>query len=186
MMCRMVCASRSGRCTGSSLDLNVPGIKSTPAPAEALHAGYARAGAYTDCFSTELPGHVTRAQFVEAFYTTWIFKLERWILAWAVARPSTDDDARELAAGVRDRFAAWTVESRATDQLLMCDYLKHTRSWLMVAACVLDGQPATRLYFGSVVVPVTRLPYKLLLGFHRLYSRVLLSSARTRLAKLRA
>jgi hypothetical protein len=129
---------------------------------------------------------VSHAQFVEAFYTTWIFKLERWILSWAVAKPSTDEEARGLAAGTRDRFAAWTVEDRATDQLLMCDYQKHTRSWLMVAACELDGNPATRLYFGSVVVPVERFAYKALLGFHRLYSRLLLNSARARLAKLRA
>jgi hypothetical protein len=129
---------------------------------------------------------VSHAQFVEAFYTSWVFKLERWILSWAVGKPSTDDEARGLAAGTLDRFAAWTVEDRATNQLLMCDYLKHTRSWLMVAACERDGRPATRLYFGSVVVPVARFPYKVLLGFHRLYSRVLLSSARARLAKLRA
>ena len=127
---------------------------------------------------------MSHAQFVEAFYTTWVFKLERLILKWAVAKPSTDVEAKELAAGMRDRFAAWTVEDRATDQLLMCDYLKHTRSWLMVAPCELDGLPATRLHFGSVVVSVRRFPYNALLGFHKLYSRVLLSSARARLAKL--
>ena len=160
-------------------------IKSSPAPDEALHAKYERAGAYTDCFTTEIPGEVSHSQFVEAFYTTWVFKLERVILKWAVAKPSTDVEARELAAGARDRFAAWTVEDRATNQLLMCDYLKHTRSWLMVASCELDGVPATRLYFGSAVVPVRRFPYNALLGFHKLYSRLLLSSTRTRLKKLR-
>lgn len=153
-------------------------------PAEALHAKYARAGAYTDCFTVEVAGHVSHAQFVEAFYTTWVFKLERRILQWIVDKPSTDAEARELAIGARDRFAAWTVEGRATDQLLMCDYLKQTRSWLMVAPCELDGLPATRLHFGSVVVQVRRFPFNALLGFHKLYSRVLLSSARTRLAKL--
>jgi hypothetical protein len=56
----------------------------------------------------------------------------------------------------------------------------------MVAPVDLNGLPATRLYFGSVVVPVRQFPYKVLIGFHRLYSRVLLSSARARLAKLRA
>jgi len=159
-------------------------IKSGPAPDDALHAKYERSGAYTDCFTTEIPGRVSHSQFVEAFYTSRVFKLERLILKWIVDKPSTDAEARELAAGVRDRFAAWTVEGRATDQLLMCDYLKHTRSWLMVAHRELDGRPATRLHFGSVVVPLRRFPYNVLLGFHRLYSRVLLSSARARLAKL--
>lgn len=163
-------------------------------PEEALHAKYARAGAYTDCFTVEVPGHISHAQFVEAFYTTWVFKLERLILQWIVGKPSTDAEARELAAGTRDRFAAWTVEDRATDQLLMCDYLGRTRSWLMVAATGSSHLPSTRLCFGSVVVPVvdkatgqSKLgsPYSALLGFHKLYSRVLLHAARARLAKSR-
>jgi hypothetical protein len=70
--------------------------------------------------------------------------------------------------------------------LLMCDYLRRTRSWLMVEPL----EAGTRLYFGSVVVPVRdasgRLelgsPYSALLGFHKLYSRILLASARSRLA----
>ena len=161
-----------------------PGIKATPAPSGALHAKYAQTGAYTDCFSTEVPGRISQAQFVEAFYTTWVFKLERRILAWIIAKPSTDEEAKALAAAARDRFAAWTVEERTAGQLLMCDHLGHTRSWFMVMPCELAGGPATRLYFGSVVVPVRRFPYKVLIGFHRLYSRVLLSSARRRLAQL--
>ena len=159
-------------------------IKSGPAPDAALHAQYARTGAYIDCFTTVIPGRVSHSQFVEAFYTSRVFKLERLILKWLVDKPSTDVEAKELAAGVRDRFAAWTVESRSTDQLLMCDYLGQTRSWLMVAACERDGSPATRLHFGSVVTSVRRFPFNVLLGFHRLYSRILLKSAKARLAKL--
>jgi len=159
-------------------------IKSSPAPDAALHERYRRAGAYTDCFTTEVAGRVTHAQFVEAFYTSKVFKLERLILKWIVDKPSTDAEAKELAAGVRDRFAAWTVEDRSVDQLLMCDYLGQTRSWLMVAACERDGSPATRLHFGSVVTSVRRFPFNVLLGFHRLYSRILLKSAKARLAKL--
>ena len=106
------------------------------------------------------------------------------ILKWLVDKPSTDAEAKELAAGTRDRFAAWTVEERSTDQLLMCDYLGQTRSWLMVAACERDGSPATRLHFGSVVTSVRRFPFNVLLGFHRLYSRILLNSAEARLEKL--
>jgi hypothetical protein len=157
---------------------------SETAPDLALHAKYARTGAYTDCFTTIVAGCVSHSRFVEAFYTSRVFRLERLILKWLIDKPSTDAEAQELAAGTRDRFAAWSVEDRAADQLLMCDYLGQTHSWLMVATCERDGSPATRLHFGSVVAHVRRFPYNVLLGFHRLYSRVLLSSARARLTKL--
>jgi hypothetical protein len=165
-------------------------VHKLPLPDEALHASHARDGAYTDCYSALIERRVTHAQFVEAFYTTWLFKLERWILAWMVGKPSTDDQARQLALGQTSRFAAWTVEARATDQLLMCDFMNTTRSWLMVAG---SGQPdVTRLYFGSVVAarvnPRTGKrelgrSYRALLGFHKLYSRALLAAARARLAR---
>ncbi len=124
------------------------------------------------------------------FYTTWLFRLERWILRLAVARPSTDEEARQLARGERGAFAAWSVEARAPDQLLMCDFTGRTRSWLMVAPAA--GATGTRLYFGSVVVPV-RDPktgemglgpvHGPLIGFHKLYSRLLLGAAARRLAR---
>ena len=159
-------------------------VVSRPLPGASLHEPYARSGAYTDCFTTDVAGKVSLAQFVEAFYTSRVFKLERWILEWLVNKPSTDAEARELAAAGRDRFAAWTVEARTTDQLLMCDYLRHTRSWLMVTARS-DEPGGTRLHFGSVVVPVRRFPYRVLIGFHRLYSRILLRSAMARLDRMR-
>jgi hypothetical protein len=133
---------------------------------------------------------VTQAQYVEAFYTTWLFKLERWILDRLLKLPSTDAEARQLALGARQHFAAWTVEDRAPGQLLLCDFRGVTRSWLMVSGV---DEAATRLYFGSVVVPETdartgqrRLgsSYRLLLGFHRMYSRALLRAACSRLSSL--
>ncbi len=68
---------------------------------------------------------------MRAFYTTWIFKLERAILKWAVSRASTDLDAKRLAEGEIDRFSAWSVEDRNDNQLLMSDFQGRTRSWLM-------------------------------------------------------
>ena len=156
-------------------------VRPTALPDHALLQSFARNGSYTDCYATDVPGTVSYAQYVTAFYTTWVFKLERWILKWAVSRPSTDEQARQLAAGTLDTFAAWSVEQRADNQILMCDFLGSTRSWLMVAP---QGS-GTRLYFGSAVV--ARGPagigrdYRLLLGFHKLYSRVLLGAARRRL-----
>jgi hypothetical protein len=168
-------------------------IRSIAVPESALLAKYTRAGAYTDCYTCVAPGSVSHAQFIETFYTTVPFKLERLILKWLVAKPSSDLGARELAAGTRVEFAAWTVEARAMDQLLMCDYMARTRSWLMVEPAGSAMSPATRLYFGSAVVPVAdkasgelRLgKYQRLLGFHRLYSRVLLGAARSRLSAAR-
>jgi hypothetical protein len=160
-------------------------IRPQPLPDAALLQAYARDGGYTDCYATDLPRAVSHAQYVEAFYTTWLFRLERWILGWAVSRPSTGAQARELAAGSRDAFAAWSVERRAPDQLLLCDMFGRTRSWLMTAPLPAGG---TRLYFGSGVAPRRdgRLgrTFSLLLGFHKLYSIALLGAARRRLERL--
>jgi hypothetical protein len=160
------------------------GIRTASLPADALLAVYARGGAYTDCFVAAVPAPVTHEQYVAAFYTTWVFRLERTILRWAVARPSTDVQALQLAAGTRDDFAAWHVEARTPDQLLLRDFTGRTRSWLMMEPAG-DG---TRLYFGSAVVPVagaeersTRLVSSTMLCFHKLYSRILLRAARSRL-----
>ncbi len=160
-------------------------------PADALLARYQRDGGYADCYVTEISRSVSHAEYVQAFYTTWLFKLERWILGWAVRRPSTDAEAAELAAGKRDSFAAWTVEQRADDQLLMCDFQGRTRSWLMVS--VIAEGAKTQLRFGSAVVPAASRGragtdrgagmFRLLLGFHKLYSILLLHAARAALLR---
>jgi hypothetical protein len=156
-------------------------IEPCPLPAQALLGRYRDSGAYTDCYGVTVAGDVAHARFVEAFYTTWLFKLERAVLV-GVGKPSTDAQAHALARGDTDAFAAWTVEARSDDQLLLCDYRGRTRSWLMREA--VDG--GTRLYFGSAVVPVVDArtgearmggAFAGLLGFHRLYSRLLLRAA---------
>ena len=163
-------------------------VRPHPLPDDALLNVYARDGRYADCFVTDIPRSVSHAQFVAAFYTTTVFKLERWILKLAVARPSTDEQARQLAAGELEQFAAWSVENRAENQLLLCDLYGRTRSWLMVAP--LPDGAGTRLYFGSAVVPVIDRKtgrssmgtgHSALLSFHKLYSRVLLGAAARRL-----
>jgi hypothetical protein len=163
-------------------------VRACPLPAGTLLQRYREAGAYTDCYSAELPRFVAHAEYVEAFYTTALFKLERWLLRIAASRPSTDAEAHALARGERDAFAAWTVEARTPDQVLLRDFTGRTRSWLMAAPAAAGG---TRLYFGSVVVPERNagtgesgMPavHSRLLGFHRLYSRMLLSAAARRLA----
>jgi hypothetical protein len=170
----------------------VASIQVCALPEQALLTKYARDGAYTDCYATEVARPVSQAEYIEAFYTGAVFKLERLLLAWFVSRPSTDAQAKELASGVLSDFAAWRVEGRSTDQLLMCDLSGRTRSWFMVSPVQTGSSTSTRLYFGSAVVPVhdkasgqARLgfPFKALLGFHKLYSRVLLHAARSRLTR---
>jgi hypothetical protein len=167
----------------------MPTVQPCPLPPHALLAQYVGTG-YTDCYTAQVPRRVSQAEYVEAFYTGRLFKLERLLLALFVARPSTDGEARLLAAGEAAGFAAWRVEGRTADQLLMCDIGGRTRSWLMVSPVPPSGGQ-TQLYFGSAVVPGARGPdgkarmgwvFRLLLGFHKLYSRALLASTRSRLA----
>jgi hypothetical protein len=171
----------------------MPSVAPCELPQTALLRRYLREGTYTDCYVTDVARPVSQAEYVETFYTTLIFRIERLILKWLVARPSTDDEARRLAGGSIAAFAAWTVEARDVDQLLLCDLYGRTRSWLMVAPIASNhGVMGTRLYFGSAVVPITDprtgMPtrghvYNALLGFHKLYSRMLLAAARSRLAR---
>jgi len=168
----------------------MPSIRPCPLPPQALLAKYAETG-YADCYTVEVARSVSHAEYVEAFYTGGLFKVERLLLSLFLSKPSTDIQARQLAAGEAGTFAAWRVEGRATDQLLMCDIGGRTRSWLMVSSA--PELPAqTQLYFGSAVVPVVSGPngrlgmgflFKALLGFHRVYSRALLGSAQARLER---
>jgi hypothetical protein len=161
-------------------------IHPCPLPQTSLLLRYAGGGGHTDCYRVALPGAVTLPTYVEAFYTTPLFKMERLLLR-LVSRGSTDAEARQLARGERKDFAAWMVEARADDQLLLCDYLGRTRSWLMVAAFEDGSALASWLYFGSAVVPVrsgsSAAPtlgagFNALLGLHRVYSLALLGAAR--------
>ncbi len=173
----------------------MPQVQPHPLPTQALLTKYANSGAYTDCFVTEIARTLSHAEFVEAFYTGGLFKAERFLLRVFISKPSTDLQARRLASAELNEFAAWRVEARAVDQLLMCAIDGRTRSWLMVSAAEVPGR--TRLYFGSALLPKptpVNLPdarshlslgfvFKALLVFHNGYSRALLSAAANRLAR---
>lgn len=159
-------------------------IRVEPLPNGALLEHYRQSGAYTDCFVIDVDGEFAHPEFVRAFYTSWLFKIERFILTWVVNKPSNDKEAAALAEDKAESFAAWTVEGRTSDQLLMCDYQSRTRSWLMTAP--LEGGKRTRLYFGSAVVPLRPdgqkdrafgMTFDLLVGFHKFYARALLRAA---------
>jgi hypothetical protein len=149
-------------------------------PAGSLLAAYVASGAYTDCYTTAVSRPASQAEFVEAFYTTAVFKLERLILKWLVSRPSTDHEAGQLGRGEVSSFAAWAVEARSENQVLL--RAGRTRSWLMV------DPTGTRLYFGSAITPRQGrmgAAFTALLGFHKIYSRVLLAAAASRLSRRR-
>lgn len=161
-----------------------PGIVETPLPSNALLRRYDGGRGYSDCFAATVAGRVDQAAYVEAFYTTPLFRMERLVLAALLARPSTDAEALALAKGQSERFAAWTVEGREADQILLCDFQGATRSWLMSAPAG-DG---TTLYFGTAIVPRRggRRPsagFRALVPFHRLYARALLAAAVRRLTR---
>jgi hypothetical protein len=126
--------------------------------------------------------------YVSAFYTTPLFRVERWILEWAAGKPSTDAEVQALAVGHDVPFAAWRVEDRTADQLLLGDFTGRTKSWLRVATAAGDAG-RTHLFFGSAVLPsldprtgTRRLGslFGALLPFHRLYSKLLLAAAAKR------
>jgi hypothetical protein len=148
-----------------------------------------RWGKYGDCFSVTVDRVVSLADFVFAFYTSPVFRIERLLLRAFIGTSSSDSDARALADGSAASFAVWYVGKRTATQLLMCDRYERTRSWFRVVP--LNGG-RTRLQFGSAVAAARDGrtgamalggTFQLLLGFHVLYSRALLRAAKDAVAK---
>ncbi len=139
---------------------------------------------FADCFTTSVPGRVDLETLLQSFYTSRVFKLERLLLAIA-GYSCSDADVLRMANGQADEFSAWRVEAREAQQILLTDVTGATRSWLMVDN-VSGAQSRTLLYFGSAVIPrfaqdgSAQPPspvFRLLQGFHKRYSRILLRSA---------
>lgn len=148
-------------------------VQQIPLPDGTLLARYTAALAcYTDCFVRDVPKQVQLGQFVSAFYKTLLFRAERLILGALAGRPSTDWQVGEVAQGLRQDFAAWTVEDRRADQVVMCDMGEQTRSWFMVV----PQNGSTRLCFGSAVGSKDAPLVRLLMPFHSVYARALLKS----------
>jgi hypothetical protein len=138
-----------------------------------------------DCFMISVERIVSLTEFVLAFYTSPIFRIERVILGLVARAPSTDAEARQLADGSGISFAVWRVGERTATQLLMCDRYERTRSWFRVLPLD-DGE--TLLQFGSAVASrsdpraarARGSLFGLLLKFHVVYSQVLLHAAKRR------
>jgi hypothetical protein len=160
-------------------------VSVVPLPDDALLQRYAdRGDCYTDAFCAKAAPGLAFSDYVQAFYTTPLFRTERLVLRFTVGRPSTDAHVTALAQGTTQHFAAWEVEDRRPDQLLLCDMGGRTRSWLMVRV----AEDGTELYFGSAIVPHHKgaplgVAFERLIGLHKLYSRALLSSAARQLRR---
>jgi hypothetical protein len=167
----------------------MPAITREPVPDDALLRTFRggahpeRWGKYADCFAVSVVRNVTLAQFVFAFYTSPLFLIERGLLRLLINAPSSRADARAIADGTSDKFAAWYVGQRTATQLLMCDRYERTRSWFSVE----PQSDGTRLQFGSAVaarrgektdIPKRPTAFGLLLSFHVVYSRALLRAAK--------
>lgn len=162
------------------------GVTSCAVPNGALLGKYVMPGNYTDCYTACVNRKVELPEFVAAFYATPLFAMERVILKWVVSKPSNEADIRALADGTGVEFAAWSVETRKADELLLRDFRGRTRSWLKCCPDTAAGTGRTALFFGSAVVGAvdtgrgtgpSRVVFRALLPFHRLYSRGLLWSA---------
>lgn len=168
----------------------MPAVCPCEVPANTLLRSYQDGDGYTDCYSSEVPAVITQQRFIEAFYTSPLFKVERTLLRYLASKPGSDVEAKQLAAGNAVKFSAWRVESQSAGELLLADFTGRTRSWLMAKPVI--GSTATVLYFGSAVVPRHSRgaskpgmgwDFYALLGFHRLYSRMLLSAAGRKLCR---
>lgn len=151
-----------------------------------LNAYANQTNVYTDCFTANVPLSVSIAEFTFAFFTTPVFRLERAILSLSGSGHSTDQDVKDLAAGKSEKLAAWRVEKTEANQLLLTASKGRIRTWLMTEPDTSETDH-TRLYFGSAVLPKEKQPdgksemgflFRTLLGFHKMYSRILLWSAK--------
>lgn len=88
-----------------------------------------------------------------------------------------------MSGGTTDEHAAWRVEAREADQVLLCDFLSYTRCWLMAER---TGPSATTLWFSTAIVarrtradgtPRLTRRFQALLPFHRRYAPILLAGA---------
>lgn len=174
----------------------MPTIVARAVPEHTLLYRYGAPAGYADCYVAAVPGAVSQQDFITAFYTSPLFKIERTLLQLLASRPATDADVRQLAAGRATTFSAWRVEAQTDAELLLADVTGHTRSWLMATTGATSAEgaasPTTLLHFGSAVVPRAGRSGKpanmgwafyALLGFHRLYSRLLLAAASRRLRR---
>lgn len=146
-------------------------------------------GHHTDCFETEVAQGVSLADYIEAFFNSPILRLERKLLGLAVAK-SNYNDVLALAQGQSDRIAGWQTEDRDDHEILLTVMGGGIRTWLKV----IPQEDNSRLLFGSAVVPpddgsgAPKMAWwvNALMGFHKLYSHIVLGAAKWQLKRMQA
>lgn len=148
-------------------------VRRARVPASSLIARYvADPASHVDAYVAS--GDATLEQFVRAFFSTPIFRLERRLLRLAGKR-SSDQQVDDLASGAGSVMAAWVIEDRSETELLLTVAGSPIRTWLAVG----PGE----LWFGSAIVADGgKIPFlaKALMPFHHVYSRSLLRAAARR------
>ncbi|WP_432201337.1 hypothetical protein ACRAQ7_03825 [Erythrobacter sp. W53] len=139
-------------------------------PSSSLLAGFGGPENYRDCFARDVPSAVSLSNFIEAFYTSAVFRPERLALG-LIRRGANNADAAKLARGKAANFATWDVIERTETEILLRDFQGATASWLCAQP---DGDGSTRLLFGSWLREPDRTIVRALIPFHVWYSRVLL------------
>lgn len=162
-------------------------ITATALPEQAFLICYeAQPNTHTDCFKATIAKDVSLEAFINAFFTTWLFRIERFILNVALKKPSSDAGIAKLAKGTSETMAAWRTEQRDGDQILLEVQNAPIRTWLMRET----AGDQTHLYFGSAVLPARKDKsgkpamghlFVVLMGFHKLYARALLYFAQRKL-----
>jgi hypothetical protein len=134
---------------------------------------------YSDCFTITVPSRISLQQYVQAFFTCPVFRVERMLLPVA----TSDSEAEAISRGTSGRFGVWSVLERTDDELLATwsvdGYSMHGATWFRVIEVPGD---ATRLEFGSSVTPSEGLWLLPMMWFHVWYSRVLLRCTANNLA----
>lgn len=163
-------------------------IDHIPLPTDAFLARFqSQKGAHTDCYAIAVPRQVDLNSFVATFFDTWVFRLERKLLGLFARKHSTQEDVKALASGASETLALWRLVERNEDQILLAVGNGPIRSWLMRE----ETDVGTKLYFGSALLAATQdrrghpsigFFAKALMGFHQLYSRILLSAAARKLS----
>lgn len=162
---------------------NVHKVSAGSEPDAALIREYARLpGGYVDCFYADVGGRVTLSDYIEAFFSTPVFRAERLMLNLTANGRSNRQSASELASGSSDKMAIWTTQARDDAQILMIAGNGPVFTWLMVEEAQTDAF-SSRLYFGSAVLPTATgkdgtpkmaAGFRVFLGLHIFYSRLLL------------
>ncbi len=164
----------------------------TQIPPQSAFARYLEVpGAYADCYAIKVKGAAKLEGYTNAFFSTWLFRLELLVLRLFGSSNVTEQDRENLARGASDQFGLWRVETRDQDEMVLSVGDGPIRTWLRVQPDR-DDPSATLLVFGSAVLPrhqnrdgTQRLDRitQALTPIHQAYSILLLRAAAQRWAR---